>query len=68
MQDHYIVKHLSYIEMCIEVSDTIDHYIVAAESCVDRDIYYDTSSLYSTTGVHIAKSGFADGVRAQEPS
>ncbi len=53
MQDHYI-------EICIELSDTIDHYIVTAESCVGKDIYNDTSLLYSTIGVHIAKSEFAD--------
>jgi hypothetical protein len=60
MQDHHIVTPLSYIEICIELSDTIDHYIVMAESCVNRDIYYVTSLLYSTIGFHIAKSGFAD--------
>ena len=60
MHDHHIVKPLSYIEISIELSDTIDHYIVTAESCVDRDIYYVTSLLYSTIGVHIAKPEFAD--------
>jgi len=50
---------LSYIEICIELSD---NYIVTAESCVDKDIYYVTSLLCSTIGLHIAKSGFADVV------